>query len=215
MTQLDDILTQIPLDQIAASLGVDRATAEAATRTALPALLGGLEANAADPAGAASLAGAIGQHDATALGAGLDQIDTEDGQKIVHNIFGDNTDGVISALGSTNAGRSPDLMSQLLPMLAPIVMAFLASRMAGGGLGSILGGGSGAAPSGRSQDAGSAGGGLFPGAAGGGSGGGGLADILGGMLGGGAGGSGSAGGGAGLDDLLGGVLGGMLGGGKR
>ena len=62
MSAVDDILADIPMDQLAAQLGVDEATAEAATRQAIPALLGGMQANAEDPAGAASLAGALGDH---------------------------------------------------------------------------------------------------------------------------------------------------------
>jgi hypothetical protein len=43
-------------------LGVTRATDEQAGRRALPALLAGLQANAQDPSGAASLAQALGKH---------------------------------------------------------------------------------------------------------------------------------------------------------
>ena len=62
LSAIDEILADIPIGQLAAQLGVDEATAEAATRQAIPALLGGLQANAEDPAGAASLAGALGDH---------------------------------------------------------------------------------------------------------------------------------------------------------
>ena len=65
MSTLDDIMSQIPMASLADQLGVDEPTAEAAVRQALPALVGGLEANAADPAGAASLAGALDQHSAS------------------------------------------------------------------------------------------------------------------------------------------------------
>ena len=58
MSDYDEILQQIPMDQLASMLGVDEQTASAATQEALPALLGGLQANAADPDGAASLASA-------------------------------------------------------------------------------------------------------------------------------------------------------------
>ena len=210
MSQLDDLLSQIPMDQLASALGVDPSQAEQAARTALPALFGGMEANAADPAGAASLAGALSKHDPGLVGAPLDQVDTADGEKIVQNIFGDNTSNVISALGATQGGGSSDLMQSLLPMLAPIVMSFLAGKM-GGGLGSLFGGGdaAAAAPAGDST-----GGGVLPGPSAAGAGSadpmGGLGDLLGSVLGG-----GSGSGGGGLDDLLGGVLGGMLGGGKR
>ena len=43
------------MESLAAQLGVDPGTAESAVREALPALLGGMQANASDPAGAASL----------------------------------------------------------------------------------------------------------------------------------------------------------------
>ena len=57
MSAVDDILADIRIDQLAGQLGVDEATAEAATRQAIPALLGGMQANAQNPGGAASLAG--------------------------------------------------------------------------------------------------------------------------------------------------------------
>ena len=49
MSEIDEILNQVPMDQVAAALGVDQSEAEQATRTAIPALLGGMQANAADP----------------------------------------------------------------------------------------------------------------------------------------------------------------------
>jgi hypothetical protein len=52
MSAVDEILTEIPMDQLAAQLGVDQATAEQAARQAIPALLGGMQANSEDPAGA-------------------------------------------------------------------------------------------------------------------------------------------------------------------
>lgn len=177
-TAVDDLLSQIPIDQLAGRLGVDPATAEGAVRTALPALLGGMEANAQDPAGAASLEHAIGEHDSGLVehGIDLDQVDTSDGDKIVSNVFGDNRDQVVSQLGSSGSGDG-SLIGKLLPLLAPIAMAYLAKQF-------------------QQRSATS-----------GGDGGGGLADILGGVLGGGSGGA------QGLD--LGSVLGGLLGGGKR
>jgi hypothetical protein len=63
MSSIDEVLSAIPMDQLAAQLGVDPATAEQATRQALPALLAGMDANVQDPDGAASLANAVQQHD--------------------------------------------------------------------------------------------------------------------------------------------------------
>ena len=44
MSAVDDILADIPMDQLAAQLGVDQATAEQAARQVIPALLGGMQA---------------------------------------------------------------------------------------------------------------------------------------------------------------------------
>jgi hypothetical protein len=235
MSEIDEILSQVPMDQVAAALGVDRSEAEQATRTAIPALLGGMQANAADPAGAASLTSAVAEHDGSALGADLDQIDTHDGQRIVQNVFGDQTNDVMARLGSATPGAGSSLIQKLLPIIAPIVMAYLAKKLQGagagsgtaaatddpmgglGGLGGMLGGAGGSGAGGLGDVLGSV---LGGGAAAGGSAGsgGGIGDILGQVLGG-AGGAqtqpGTPAGQGGIGDLLGGVLGGLLGGGKR
>jgi hypothetical protein len=189
MSELDDLLSQIPMDQLAQQLGVDEQTAERAARQALPALLAGMNANAQDPAGAASLANALGQHDDALLdgGVSLDHVDTNDGDKIVGNVFGDSRDQVVTRLGGGGGlggssgiagGDMSGLVAKLLPILAPIVMSFLAKRFLKGGRAGAPGSSSG----------------------------GGLGDLLGGLLGGG--GQGGQGGQGGLGDLLGGLLGG-------
>jgi hypothetical protein len=191
MSAVDEIMQQIPLSQLAGRLGVDEQTAGAAAQQAIPALLGGLHANAQDPAGAASLESAIGNHSPALIDGGvdLDQVDTTDGQKIVSNIFGPHQDGVAQTLGGQLGGQS-DLVQKLLPILAPIVLSYLAKRMGGGGglLGSLLGA--------------AAGGGATSG--------GGVGDLLGGLLGGGQ----PQGQQSGAGGVL-GALGGLLGGGRR
>ena len=108
MSATDDIIANIPLRDLADQLGVDQATAESATRQAIPALLGGMQANAADPAGAASLAGALGDHPSEFVdgGVNLDQVDTDDGQKIVGNVFGENTGPWPRPSAATSASRA-------------------------------------------------------------------------------------------------------------
>jgi hypothetical protein len=194
VTEIDDLLSRIPTDQIAARLGVDAATADAAVRAALPALVGGMSANAQHPDGAASLAGALGQHDPGLVDGGVDvgQVDTADGQRIVGHVFGANVEPVAERVGGS-AGVSRELIAKLLPLLAPIVMSYLAKRLGQSSGGP--GGSGGAGGSGGSEQ------------------GGGLADILGSILGGTAGGKGGAGG-IDLGSVLGG-LGGLLGGGRR
>ncbi|HVK23113.1 MAG TPA: DUF937 domain-containing protein [Actinokineospora sp.] len=181
MSAIDDIIAQIPLSQLAGQLGVDEQTAEQATRAALPALLGGMQANAQDPGGAQSLFEALGQHSTGLVDGGvdLDKVDTDDGSKIVNHVFGDQKTEVVNTLGGLGSvGKG--LIAKLLPLLAPIVMSYLAKK-----LGAKLGGGS-EEPQQQPQAQG----------------GGGLGDLLGGLLGGSGGGLGN------LGDLLGGLLGG-------
>ena len=171
MSATDDIMAELPIGQIAQQLGVDEQTAEAAARHALPALLLGMDANAKDPGGAASLEQAIGQHDPSLIegGVNLGDVDTTDGEKIVGHVFGDNSDQVMHAIGGSS-GAGGNVMAKLLPILAPIVLSYLAKRVSGsgGGLGGLLG----QVLSGAGQASGQGGGGS-------------LGDLLGGLLGGG------------------------------
>lgn len=181
MSAVDDILSQIPLGQLAAQLGTDEQTAEAATRSALPALLGGLQANAQDPDRAASLTDALGQHSPSLIEGGVDlnQVDANQGDSIVSHIFGGNRDAVANEVGAGGLGGG--MMQKLMPILAPIVMSYLAKQMTGGAagqgglggvLGSVLGGGAGGGLGGLAGGLGSQN-----------AGGGGLGDMLGGLLG--------------------------------
>lgn len=178
MSAFDEILGQLPLDQIADRLGVDRTTAQAAVSSALPALVAGLRANAQDPDGAASLASALGQHDNGLFdaGSGLEEVDEADGEKIVSHVFGENTDAVASHLGGIEGlggqgGLGGSIIAKVLPLIAPYVMSYLAKQVFGRGasqedasaaenpggldlgsiLGSILGGGTGTQPSSGDQ----------------------------------------------------------------
>jgi hypothetical protein len=205
MDPADEVLSQIPIDQLAQQLGVDEATAAEAVRSAVPALLGGMAANAQDPGGASSLEKALSQHTSNPLeGLGLGGIDTKDGEAIVGNAFGDNTDQVVNKLGGQTGGKG--LMEQLLPILAPIVLSMLAGKFMKGQAGAP-------APVGGQVPSGGTGtGGLedLLGSAAGGSGGagGGIGDLLGGLLGGGESSGGSS-------DAIGDLLGGLLGAGSK
>jgi hypothetical protein len=113
-----------------------------------------MEANAQYAGGAASLQKAVAEHDPGLIegGAELGQVDTDDGAKIVRNVFGDNEDQIVNTPGGLGDGKGGGLDSVLkkaLPILAPLVLAFLAKSFGGrgqgaqgggGGLGDILGG---------------------------------------------------------------------------
>jgi hypothetical protein len=147
---VEEILGQLPLPQLAAQLGVDPQTAAQAAAAVIPSLIGGLQHNA-DQGQEQAIAGALAQHGSSNLfdtgSVDLNSVDTADGAKIVQHIFGDQSTQLAHAIGQ-KTGVSGSLVNQLLPILAPIVLAYLAKKLtgsqqsAGGGmLGSILSGG--------------------------------------------------------------------------
>jgi hypothetical protein len=199
MADLDELFNQIPTQEIANKLGVDEGEVNSAIKKLVPVLVGGIQQNVqADHIDSSALESAVAQQGASGLldsGVSVDQVDEAEGQKQIAKIFGGNdTSQVASALAGGGAGNS-DLLKKLLPILAPIVLAYIGKQLTkssapaepqaqstgGGGLGdvlgSILGGSSGS------------GGGNNP-----------LGSILGSVLGGNQGGA--------LGDILGGLLGG-------
>ena len=175
MSDLDGLLKQIPIDQIAKKLGVDNDVAEDAVAKVLPTIVAGLSANSKDKAGAASLEKALAKHEGRAAST-VDQIDTDDGEKIVHNVFGSNKDKVVTAVSKT-AKADESVIAKILPIVAPIVLSWLASQFLNKKKTDAAGSGQGAL--------GDLLGGLLGGASGGKRGGDVLGGLLGGLLGGG------------------------------
>lgn len=157
MTDLNEVLKQVPVDDIAKQLGIPDDVAEAAVKQVLPGLLGGLAANASTSAGSASLEKALSSH--TTAPKSLADVDTSDGEKIVKNVFGANTDKVAAKLADAEPkpNVTMDIIKQVLPIVAPIVLSFIATQFltpkasapakkaaapasSGGDLGSLLGG---------------------------------------------------------------------------
>ncbi|WP_202977034.1 DUF937 domain-containing protein [Ornithinimicrobium flavum] len=133
---IDQLMRAIPTEQIAQQLGEDPAATRQAVQASLPALLGGLTANAQSRPGAESLLDALGQHqDDLADNPSVDRIDTQDGEKIVGHVFGGNTDSIVNQLGGIGGGASSGLVRKLLPILAPIVLSWLAKQVTGAGAG--------------------------------------------------------------------------------
>ena len=196
MTEIHDLLNQIDINQMAALLGTDPASAQSAVEAALPTLLAGMHNNVQAPNGAALLQSALVQHQDGLVDGGVDatQVDTEDGEKIVGHVFGGQQDQLASNVAGTAGlgGIGGDLIRKALPILAPIVMSYLAKKIFG--------------PCGQAGGAGGAQTGGID-----------LGSILGGILGAGAGagaGAGSGQQGSVLDSVL-GSLGGLPGGGTH
>jgi hypothetical protein len=159
-SMVEQLLSQLqgaPMAQIASQLGADQQQTESAVGAAVPMLLGMLGNNANQGGGADALFGALMRDHAPAqaqgfgggdllgsvlgsvLGGGQGQ---GAGSAILGHIFGgqqqqaESSLGQASGLGGGNAG-------QLLTILAPIVMSFLANKVQGsgldaGGLGQVL-----------------------------------------------------------------------------
>lgn len=196
---LNDLMKQLPVGDLAASLGISADATEGLLGKMVPGLLGGMAVNTATQSGADSLEHALKQHVRDEPILSVQEVDVADGEKIVANVFGDKTGDVVAALTSDTSGASSDLISKMLPMVAPMVMAYLAST--------VFGSGGNADTSTRKQTQTSAGGGI--------------GDLLGGILSGGGSksggplgdlgkilGGGSSGGSGGLGGLLGSILGG-------
>lgn len=164
MAGLDDLYAQIPTSEIANKLGADKGDVDNAIHTLVPVLLGGLQHNSQDPEHASKIESAANSQAARGLldaGGGVGQVDESDGHQAVAALFGGNdTDQVAAALAKGGAGNS-DLLKRLLPVVLPIVLAYIGKQLgsgggggapqkkeeaAGGGLGEVLGsilGGSG------------------------------------------------------------------------
>ncbi len=137
--------------QISQQTGATPQQSEAAMEAAIPLLLGAMTRNASSPDGASALAGALGQHD----GSALDQFSQgntpslQEGQKILGHVFGNQQQSAANAV-SKRAGIDPQLAMQILSMAAPLVLGYLARQRrqgggqqgqgSGGDLGGLLGG---------------------------------------------------------------------------
>lgn len=153
MAALDEILKQLPIDDIAKTLGVSRRKARAAAREGGRTILSGLQKETETPEGAAALANALNKHAGERKVASAADIDTADGENILGHIFGGEKGAVAERLGVSAQGKGGIDFGKLLPMLAPIIMNFIANRKgsakqadteeqadSGGGLGDLLGG---------------------------------------------------------------------------
>jgi hypothetical protein len=117
MAGLDDLFAEIPVQDIASKLGADEGEVNTAIRTLVPALVGGLQHNVeANDIDSSKLESAVSTQAASGLldgGVTLDQVDENEGDKIVANIFGGNNSGAVaSALAGTGAGCG-DLIKKL------------------------------------------------------------------------------------------------------
>ena len=139
----DEIFSQMSgaaMQQIGQQLGTGQAQTAGAVAAALPMILGAMGRNTGQAGGADALCGALGRDHsggggiADILGAvlGGQQSRQTDGLGQLGHIFGDQLPRAQAGLGQAT-GLGNDKAQMLLKILAPIVMAYLAKRMFGGG----------------------------------------------------------------------------------
>ena len=141
MSITDDIFSQLSgpmLQQIGQQLGTGQAQTAGAISAALPMILGALGRNASQPQGAQSLFGALSRDHQGAAGLGIGDIlgavlggtqsRQTDGLGQLGHIFGGRQQQAVSGLGQAT-GLGSDKAQQLMKILAPVVLAYLAKRM--------------------------------------------------------------------------------------
>ena len=115
------------INSLAKKTGVNASLMTKLLPLAIPILLKALTKNAGKEGGAASLLTALGQHKSTrSIPQQIDDVDEEDGQKIVAHILGDDSDKVVSALAQ-ETGMEGAQVSRSLGALAPALMSMLSS----------------------------------------------------------------------------------------
>jgi hypothetical protein len=129
---------------IARELGVDERTAHSGISALLPAVVGGMQNQAgAHPQGLSGLADILGR-----LGGGglLDQVtapaqtDPSAGNDVLGQIFGSkDTSRAVATDAAGRTGLSPDLLKQMLPLVAMLAAGYFFKHSAGGRLGGMLG----------------------------------------------------------------------------
>jgi hypothetical protein len=129
---LDQVSRQLDpgtINTISRQLGVDPQAAQQAVSLALPMLIGGMAKNVEQPGGAASLESALGEHSGTLenMAAIFGNPSAGPGAGILGHILGGRQPKVENGIGSAS-GLDPQKVSQLLMMLAPIVMGVLAKH---------------------------------------------------------------------------------------
>ena len=139
----DEIFSQLSradVQQISSQLGTGQAQTAGAIAAALPMILGAMGRNTAQPQGAEALLGALGRDHASGggigdiLGAvlGGQQGRQTDVLGQLGHIFGGQLPRAETGLGQAT-GLGGDKAQMLLKILAPIVMAYLAKQVFGGG----------------------------------------------------------------------------------
>lgn len=128
MAGLDDLYARIPTADIARQLGVDESEVDSAVGLLVPVLVGGLHQNAQDPDRAGAIESAVSDHAARGL-VGAGSAEQADGQQAIAKIFGGGDTGQVANALSGAGAADGELLQKLLPIIAPIVLAYIGQQM--------------------------------------------------------------------------------------
>ena len=110
------------LQALSAKTGLPPKTLKMIIMIAVPLLLKRMTGNAASQNGASSLLGALTQHKSTrSVGEQLENVDQEDGAKIVGHILGEDQDDIVRTVAK-EAGADPQDVSKVLGSISPTIM---------------------------------------------------------------------------------------------
>ena len=124
---LKALLGKSTLTALAKKTGLNASQLKKLIPLALPLLLKYLTGNASNQSGALSLLGALGQHTSKkSLPEQIEEADIDDGGKILHHIFGSQSDNVMNQL-SAQSGISEGEVNRALSGLAPSVLSGLSA----------------------------------------------------------------------------------------
>ena len=116
------------LGDIASAIGGGSDQTSSALSSAIPAILGGMAQNTADPEGAQSLRRALDDHDGSVLDDPSELLGGGGpGNGILGHVLGDRRPAVEQAV-SERSGLDLSAVGKLLPMLAPLVMGALGKQ---------------------------------------------------------------------------------------
>ncbi|MCB1172656.1 MAG: DUF937 domain-containing protein [Leptospiraceae bacterium] len=128
LKELSRNLSPEVIQGISGQLGIDEKKTNAAISAAAPLLIGALARNTSAADGAASLLGALTKsHDGgilAALGSYVSAGNFSDGLKILGHVFGPQMQTILQGVAKAT-GLDPDTSSQLISLLAPVLLGII------------------------------------------------------------------------------------------
>lgn len=129
---LGAVLSDNSVAGMSKNAGVSDSETRSVLSSALPALLGGALNQSNDSSTASSFLGALTQHSAANtddLSSFMDNVDTEDGEKIISHLFGKDSAAIISQIAKDSGVKASDV-KKVLASAAPLLMSLLGKETA-------------------------------------------------------------------------------------